>query len=135
MLLIFLFFLLILGIIGLIFIPSSQKLIMRQFALGITSAVFVSSLFLWLGFDHSTPKFQFVVDSLWLPIANINLILGVDGISLFFIILTTLIFPLCLLASWSFDKGEVKTYLISFLGMEFILLLVFTNLDLSLIHI
>ena len=130
MLLIFLFFLLILGIIGLIFIPSSQKLIMRQFALGITSAVFVSSLFLWLGFDHSTPKFQFVVDSLWLPIANINLILGVDGISLFFIILTTLIFPLCLLASWSFDKGEVKTYLISFLGMEFILLLVFTNLDL-----
>ena len=99
MLLIFLFFLLILGIIGLIFIPSSQKLIMRQFALGITSAVFVSSLFLWLGFDHSTPKFQFVVDSLWLPIANINLILGVDGISLFFIILTTLIFPLCLLLS------------------------------------
>ena len=73
MLLIFLFFLLILGIIGLIFIPSSQKFIMRQFALGITSAVFVSSLFLWLGFDHSTPKFQFVVDSLWLPIANINL--------------------------------------------------------------
>ena len=135
MLLIFLFFLLILGIIGLIFIPSSQKLIMRQFALGITSAVFVSSLFLWLGFDHSTPKFQFVVDSLWLPIANINLILGVDGISLFFIILTTLIFPLCLLASWSFDKGEVKTYLISFLGMEFILLLVFTNLDLLFFYI
>nr|QWK44888.1 NADH dehydrogenase subunit 4 [Saccharina subsessilis] len=135
MLLTFLFLLLLLGIVGLIFIPSSQKLIMRQFALGITSAVFVSSLFLWLGFDHSTPKFQFVVDSLWLPVANINLILGVDGISLFFVILTTLIFPLCLLASWSFDKGEVKSYLISFLGMELVLLLVFTNLDLLFFYI
>lgn len=135
MLLTFLFLILILGIVGLIFIPSSQKLIMRQFALGITSAVFVFSLFLWLGFDQSTPKFQFVVDSLWLPIANINLILGVDGISLFFIILTTLIFPLCLLASWSFNKGEVKTYLISFLSMELILLLVFTNLNLLFFYI
>ena len=135
MLLTFLFLLLLLGIVGLIFIPSSQKLIMRQFALGITSAVFVSSLFLWLGFDQSTPKFQFVVDSLWLPLANINLILGVDGISLFFILLTTLIFPLCLLASWSFNKGEVKPYLISFLGMELVLLLVFTNLDLLFFYI
>nr|BAY00485.1 NADH dehydrogenase subunit 4 [Undaria pinnatifida] len=135
MLLTFLFLILILGIVGLIFIPSSQKLIMRQFALGITSAVFVFSLFLWLGFDQSTPKFQFVVDSLWLPIANINLILGVHGISLFFIILTTLIFPLCLLASWSFNKGQVKTYLISFLSMELILLLVFTNLDLLFFYI
>jgi len=135
MLLTFLFLLLFLGIFGLVFIPSSQKLIMRQFALGITSAVFVFSLFLWLGFDQSTSKFQFVVDSLWLPLANINLVLGVDGISLFFIILTTLIFPLCLLASWSFDKGSVKSYLISFLSMELVLLLVFTNLDLLFFYI
>nr|YP_448666.1 NADH dehydrogenase subunit 4 [Desmarestia viridis]AAS79052.1 NADH dehydrogenase subunit 4 [Desmarestia viridis] len=135
MLLTFLFLLLSLGIVGLVFIPSSQKLIMRQFALGITSAVFVFSLFLWLGFDQSTSKFQFVIDSLWLPLANINLILGVDGISLFFIILTTLIFPLCLLASWSFDKGSVKSYLISFLSMELVLLLVFTNLDLLFFYI
>nr|YP_011008237.1 NADH dehydrogenase subunit 4 [Halosiphon tomentosus]WBP70138.1 NADH dehydrogenase subunit 4 [Halosiphon tomentosus] len=135
MLLSSLFLLLSLGIVGLVLIPSSQKLIMRQFALGITSAVFILSLFLWLGFDQSTSKFQFVVDSLWLPVANINLILGVDGISLFFIILTTLIFPLCLLASWSFEKGKVKTYLISFLSMELVLLLVFTNLDLLFFYI
>lgn len=135
MLLSLLLYLLVLGIIGLIFIPSSKKLFMRQFALGITSAVFVFSLFLWLGFDQSTSKFQYVVDWLWLPIANINLVLGVDGISLFFIILTTLIFPLCLLASWSFDKGNLKTYLISFLSMELVLILVFTNLDLLFFYI
>ena len=135
MLLTSLFLILTLGIVGLIFLPSSQKLIMRQYALGITSLVFVLSLFLWLGFDHSTSKFQFVVDWLWLPVANINLTLGVDGISLFFVLLTTLIFPLCLLASWFFDKGDVKTYLISFLSMELVLLLVFTNIDLLFFYI
>lgn len=135
MLLTSLFVFLVLGIVGLLFIPSNQKLILRQYSLGITSLVFVLSLFLWLGFDQSTSKFQYVVDWLWLPIANINLTLGVDGISLFFVILTTLIFPLCLLASWSFDKGDIKTYLICFLSMELVLLLVFTNLDLLFFYI
>nr|YP_009327125.1 NADH dehydrogenase subunit 4 [Pleurocladia lacustris]ANS57806.1 NADH dehydrogenase subunit 4 [Pleurocladia lacustris] len=135
MLLIIIIFFLSLGIVGLIFIPKDKKLFMRQYALGITSFVFVLSLFLWLGFDQSTPKFQYVVDWLWLPIANINLVLGVDGISIFFVILTTLIFPICLIASWSFDKGDVKTYLISFLSMELVLLLVFTNLDLLFFYI
>nr|YP_011008272.1 NADH dehydrogenase subunit 4 [Hapterophycus canaliculatus]WBP70173.1 NADH dehydrogenase subunit 4 [Hapterophycus canaliculatus] len=135
MLLIFLLLILIIGIIGLIFIPSSKKLFMRQYALATTSLVFVLSLFLWLGFDQSTSKFQYVVDWLWLPVSNINLVLGVDGISLFFVLLTTLIFPLCLLASWSFNKGNIKTYLISFLCMELVLILVFTNLDLLFFYI
>ncbi|CAM9724974.1 unnamed protein product, partial [Ascophyllum nodosum] len=112
------------GILGLIVIPSSYKLILRQYYLSITTLVFILSLFLWLGFDQSTSKVQFITASLWLPIANINLILGVDGISLFFVLLTTLIFPLCLLASWTFNKGDLKTYLISFLSMELVLLLV-----------
>nr|YP_009254723.1 NADH dehydrogenase subunit 4 [Ectocarpus siliculosus]CBJ18022.1 NADH dehydrogenase subunit 4 [Ectocarpus siliculosus] len=135
MLLTLLFIFLSLGIAGLIAIPSDKKLLMRQYALFITSVVFVFSLLLWLGFDQSTPKFQYVVNWLWLPVANINLVLGIDGISLFFVILTTLIFPLCLLASWSFDKGDIKTYLISFLSMELVLLLVFTNLDLLFFYI
>jgi proton-translocating NADH-quinone oxidoreductase chain M len=135
MLLTLLFIFLSLGIGGLILIPSDKKLLMRQYALFITSVVFVFSLLLWLGFDQSTPKFQYVVNWLWLPVANINLVLGIDGISLFFVILTTLIFPLCLLASWSFDKGDIKTYLISFLSMELVLLLVFTNLDLLFFYI
>nr|YP_448627.1 NADH dehydrogenase subunit 4 [Fucus vesiculosus]AAR29321.1 NADH dehydrogenase subunit 4 [Fucus vesiculosus] len=130
-----LFFILILGILGLIIIPSSSKLILRQYSLFTTTLVFILSLFLWLGFDQSTPKFQFITDSLWLPLANINLILGVDGISLFFVLLTTLIFPLCLLASWTFNKGDLKTYLISFLSMELVLLLVFTSLDLLFFYI
>ena len=65
------------------YIPSSYKLILRQYSLFITTLVFILSLFLWLGFDQSTSKFQFITASLWLPIVNTNLILGVDGISLF----------------------------------------------------
>lgn len=135
MLLVSLFFILFLGVVGLIFIPSEKILLLRQYALGTTSLVFVLSLFLWLGFDQSTCKFQFVFNCLWLPVDNINLFLGVDGISLFFIILTTLIFPLCLLASWSIRKERVKFYLICFLSMEFVLLLVFTSLDLLFFYI
>nr|YP_009154080.1 NADH dehydrogenase subunit 4 [Turbinaria ornata]AJF48267.1 NADH dehydrogenase subunit 4 [Turbinaria ornata] len=130
-----LFLLLIIGVFGLIIIPAEQRLLLRQFSLFITALVFILSLFLWLGFDHSTPKFQFVVNNLWLPVSNINLVLGVDGISLFFILLTTLIFPLCLLASWTFEKGDLKIYLISFLSMELVLLLVFTSLDLLFFYI
>jgi len=135
MFLIPLFIPLILGIIGLVIIPSNQTLLMRQIALSATSAVFFSSIFLWLCFDESTSQFQFVVDVLWLPFSNINLVLGVDGISLFFILLTTLIFPLCLLSSWAFEKVKIKTYLISFLSIEFSLLLVFTTLDLFFFYI
>ncbi len=130
-----LLFFLLLGIGILALIPSTKELLLKQIALGSTSLVFVLSLLLWVGFDQSTPKFQFVVDWLWLPISNINLILGIDGISLFFVILTTLLFPVCLLASWSSVTRDLKSYLISFLGMELILILVFTSLDLIFFYI
>lgn len=135
MLLAYLILLLLLGIIVLLFIPDTQKLLMKQIALSITSFVFVLSLFLWVGFDQSTPKFQFVTDGLWLPFANINMVLGIDGISLFFVILTTLIFPLCLLASWVSIKAETKLFLLSFLTMELVLILVFTCLDLIFFYV
>nr|YP_009672655.1 NADH dehydrogenase subunit 4 [Dictyopteris divaricata]QDB64140.1 NADH dehydrogenase subunit 4 [Dictyopteris divaricata] len=135
MLLIYLLSILLVGIIVLLFLPGSSKLLMKQIALGSTSLVFVLSLLLWVGFDQSTSKFQFVIDGLWLPVANINLVLGVDGISLFFVILTTLIFPLCILASWSSITGGVKPFLVSFLVLELILILVFTSLDLIFFYI
>ncbi|CAM9119528.1 unnamed protein product [Choristocarpus tenellus] len=130
-LLIFLFF----GLVILSFIPSTQKILLKQFALSISSLAFVLSLLLWVKFDQSTSDFQFVIESLWLPILNINFILGVDGISLFFILLTTLIFPICFLASWSSIKTDLKSYLICFLSIEIILILVFTSLDLLLFYI
>nr|QWE51012.1 Nad4 [Phaeophyceae sp.] len=135
MLLIFILSILFFGIIVLSFIPEKSNLFLRQFSLGLTSIVFLLSLVLWVGFDNSISKFQYVSSSLWLPVANINLVLGVDGISLFYILLTTFLFPICILSSWSFEKGSIKTYLFSFLSIELILLLVFTVIDLLLFYI
>ena len=124
-----------LAILFIVFVSHNKKLLLKQISLGATSAVFVISLLLWVGFDQSTPKFQFVIDLVWFSVANINLSLGIDGISLFFVILTTLIFPICLLASWSSITKNLKTYLICFLVMELILILVFTSLDLIFFYI
>ena len=72
---------------------------------------------------------------LWIPSSNINFYLGVDGISLFFVILTTLLVPLCILASWESIKIYVKEYMIAFLLMETLLIIVFTILDIVLFYI
>merc|ERR1712161_58549 len=55
---------------------------------------------LWIFFNKSIGTFQFVNKFFWIPILNLNFTIGVDGISLFFILLTTLLIPICLLASW-----------------------------------
>lgn len=116
-------------------IPYQKNLALKQYALGSSSFLFVLSLFLWVGFDSSTSKFQYVISSLLFPFVNFNIIIGVDGISLFFILLTTALFPICLLFSWSFVKTSVKSYLILFLVLEFILVTVFCCLDLLLFYI
>jgi proton-translocating NADH-quinone oxidoreductase chain M len=98
-------------------------------------ASFVLSTFLWVLFDRSTAKFQFVEEFLWIPSSNINFFIGVDGISLFFVLLTTLLVPLCLLASWNSVKIYVKEYMIAFLVMESLLVIVFCILDLLLFYV
>jgi proton-translocating NADH-quinone oxidoreductase chain M len=98
-------------------------------------ASFVLSTFLWVLFDRSTAKFQFVEEFLWIPSSNINFFIGVDGISLFFVLLTTLLVPLCLLGSWHSVKVYVKEYMIAFLVMEALLIIVFCILDLLLFYV
>ena len=79
--------------------------------------------------------FQFVSKFLWVPTLNLNFVLGIDGISLFFVLLTTLLIPLCLLVSWKSVKVNLKEFLIAFLVMEFFLIGVFCILDLLLFYI
>jgi len=90
---------------------------------------------LWVFFNKSTGIFQFVIKIFWLPNLNLNFILGVDGISLFFVVLTSLLIPLCFLISWNSIERNLKEYLISFLIMEFFLIGVFCILDLLLFYI
>jgi len=125
-----------LGAFFLVITPSTNKNLLRLIALNISCLTFILSLLLWVFFDKSVSTFQFVNKFLWMPLLfNINFTMGVDGISLFFILLTTLLIPLCLLVSWDSIKFNLKEYLIAFLIMEFFLIGVFCILDLFLFYI
>lgn len=133
--LLILFILPLLGILLLLFIPSSNKLYLKIIGLVSSALTFICSLFLWIWFDASIGVLQFVNTTLWIPFLNFNLTLGIDGISLFFIILTTLLIFLCILISWNSITFHIKYYLIAFLIMEFFLIGVFCVLDLLLFYI
>ena len=124
-----------LGVLLLLIAPSWNKNLLKSIALFFSSITFLLSLILWVLFDKSTGNFQFVEKYYWLPNLNINFIVGIDGISLFFVILTTLLIFLCLLTSWNSISFNLKEYLISFLIMEFFLIGVFCILDLLLFYI
>ena len=124
-----------LGVLLLLITPSWNKNLLKSIALFFSSITFLLSLLLWVLFDKSTGNFQFVEKYFWLPNLNINFIVGIDGISIFFVILTTLLIFLCLLTSWNSINYNLKEYLISFLIMEFFLIGVFCILDLLLFYI
>ncbi len=131
-------YLLVLPIIGaflLLFIPKWNFQLLRITALFFSFSTFILSLFLWVWFDKSTSQFQYVDQLFWVPSLNLNFTVGVDGISLFLIILTTLLIPLCILASWVGIKSYVKEYLIAFLIMESFLIGVFCILDLLIFYV
>lgn len=125
-----------LGAFFLVITPSTNKNLLRLIALNISCLTFLLSLVLWVFFDKSVSTFQFVNKFSWMPLLfNINFTMGIDGISLFFILLTTLLIPLCLLVSWDSIKFNLKEYLLAFLIMEFFLIGVFCILDLFLFYI
>ena len=134
-LIIFLLAIPLLGSLFLALIPKNKTLVIKIIGLSFSSLSFLLSLLLWVWFDKSLGYFQFVTQVHWLPFLNINFTLGVDGISLFFILLTTLLTLLCLLISWNSITFNVKEYVISFLIMEFFLIGVFCVLDLLLFYI
>jgi len=105
----------------------------RYVALWTTIVTFVLSLLLWINFDQSTADFQFVEKVDWLG-ESINYHMGVDGISVLFVILTTFLMPLTILASWNV-KVRVKEYMIAFLVLETLMIGVFCALDLFLFYI
>ena len=133
--LIYILLLPLIGIFFLITIKSSNKLLLKSVTLFISCLTFILSLFLWVFFDNSIGNFQFVNKLFWIPFLNFNFIIGIDGVSLFFLILTTLLIFLCLLVSWNSVTFNIKEYLILFLIMEFFLINVFCILDLLLFYI
>ena len=103
-------------------------------ALWISFINFIISLYLLFSFDQNDPDFQFVEQYFWIE-NGITYHLGVDGISVLFVVLTTMLVPLCILASYESIKFSIKEYLISFLALETFMIGVFCSLDLVLFYL
>lgn len=135
----FVLFFPILGALFLLFIPGWKSQLIKNIALNISLFNFLISLILWVEFDNSTSKFQFFENFTYfqtdLSFSTFNLIFGLDGISLFFVILTTFLIPVCILVSWNSITAYVKEYCIAFLVLESLMIAVFSVLDLLLFYI
>ncbi|MBL4726132.1 MAG: NADH-quinone oxidoreductase subunit M, partial [Rhizobiaceae bacterium] len=125
------------GALFLILIPmdsETAKRNVRNVALFVTSFTFVLSLYIWLKFDNSSSDFQFVERVSWID-GFMEYHMGVDGISMLFVILTTFLMPICILASWESIKDRIKEYMIAFLILETFMIGVFCSLDMMLFYI
>jgi len=109
--------------------PFVSETIARWWALAISTVVAIFSVQLYTTFNADTAAYQFVENHAWIPWLKINYTLGLDGISLLLVLLTTLITPLCVLASWTYIKVRVKEFMVALLVMETAMIGVFSALD------
>jgi NADH-quinone oxidoreductase subunit M len=107
----------------------------RAIALWTSVVTFLVSLGIWINFDNSTSEFQFVEKIIWIPSLDLTYHVGVDGISMFFVILATLLTVVCILASWVSITDRVKDYMIAFLFLETLMVGMFSALDLILFYV
>lgn len=107
----------------------------RWTALWTSLITFALSLILWFRFDRDTADFQFVEHLSWLPEFGVNYAMGVDGISVLFVLLSTFLTPLCILASWEAIGNRVREFMIAFLILETMMVGMFCALDFVLFYV
>jgi len=118
-----------------IFIESRNiKLIRKMGLISSLITLFLASL-VWIQFDSFFFKFQFITKILLIPSLDVNIYLGLDGISLLFLYLTCFLFPLCFLFNWNNVKYMYKDYIILLLLMESFLIFTFTSLDIVMFYV
>jgi len=107
----------------------------RVIALGTSLLVLLISIGLWMGFEPRQPGFQFQDRADWMPSFGISYHLGVDGISLLFVVLTAAITPVSILAAWNAVESRVRDYMIAVLLLETTLIGLFSALDFVLFYV
>ena len=130
-------FLPLVGAFLLMFVPANDdagKDLARWIALVTSIVTFVLSLWMWSRFDNSTTDFQFVENYEWIG-SSIGYRMGVDGVSVLFVVLTALLIPACVLSSWKPITNRVREYMIVFLVLETLCIGVFTALDLAMFYV
>ena len=126
-----------LGALFILLIPGEDETVgrnARAVALWTTVATFILSIVMLFEFDGSRTDLQFYEQASWLG-GNIDYVMGVDGISVLFIILTTSLMPLCILASWESIKIRVREYMVAFLVLETLMIGVFCAQDLLIFYL
>ncbi|YP_762351.1 NADH dehydrogenase subunit 4 (mitochondrion) [Sorghum bicolor] len=119
----------VLGSITPLFIPNSSIRPIRLIGLCVSLITFLYPPVPRIQFDPSTANSQFVESLRWLPYENIHLYMGIDGLSLFFVILTTFLIPICISVGWSGMRSFGKEYITAFLIREFLMIAVSCMLD------
>ena len=131
--------LILLPILGALFIffsksKSNSEATSKYLALFVSFGNFILSLYLWYLFDPTTSDFQFLEERTWIK-GFINYKVGIDGISILFVILTTFIAPLCVVSVNNNIKNSLKHFLIAILVMESLMIGVFCSLDLVVFYL
>jgi NADH-quinone oxidoreductase subunit M len=125
------------GALMIMLIPTDNAVAERNIknvALFTTVITFIASLYIWVNFDETTAGFQFVERYEWIG-SFMSYHMGVDGISMLFVILSTFLMPFCILASWKSVTKDIKSYMIAFLVLEAFMIGVFCALDIMLFYI
>ena len=130
-------FLPLLGALVILLIKEDENSLsnIKKVALWTSIGVFLLSLFIWIQFDSKNAGYQFVEKFSWFNDFNFYYHIGIDGISLFMVILSTFLTPLCILASWDSIKKRVKEYMLAFLFLETVMIGMFTSVDILLFYI
>ena len=121
----------ILGSIILLLVTDNEKA--KKIALGTSLINFILSIYLWVNFDSSTSSYQFVYSFKELSYCHLNI--GVDGLSIYFVLLKTFITPIAILSNYNSIKHNLKYFLISFLLLETLQIALFVVLDLLLFYV
>ncbi len=123
------------GAIVVVGLPRRRESLIRWVAFLVAAATFLLSLALYEGFDPADPRYQFAERRAWMPTLGISYHLGIDGISLLLVLLTTFLSPVALLSSWRAVEVRIKEFAISMLLLETGMLGVFVSVDLFLFYI
>ncbi len=123
------------GAVVLMLLPRNNPSLAKKWALVLTIVEFIVSLPLFFNFNENTADMQFVENVSWFPELGISYAIGVDGLSMLLVLLTTFLTILCVMASWESIKDKVKEYYISFLVLETAMIGTLCALDLVLFYI
>lgn len=124
-----------LGALAIIFAPKMCDCTARWVALGTTLVVFAISLVMMCSFDGNNTGYQFVEKGEWFPSLKIGYHLGVDGISVYFVLLSTFLTPICIFSAWHAIEKRVKEFMIAFLVLETFMIGTFCALDSILFYV